>query len=44
MGPNEQAFYLRTETESSVRNVVLNKNSAMDNVKNSIIVLIYDRH
>jgi hypothetical protein len=38
MGPNWVGFYLRMETESSLRNV-LNKNKTMNNIKKSIIAL-----
>jgi hypothetical protein len=34
LGLAEAAFYLKTEAESSLRNVVLNKNSTMDNAQN----------
>jgi hypothetical protein len=34
-------FYLKTETESSLRNVVLNKNRAMDNVQKYNICIKY---
>jgi hypothetical protein len=42
LGPDEQAFYLRTEAESSPRNDILNKNKIMS--KNTTIVLIYHHH
>jgi hypothetical protein len=32
------------DAESSLRNVVLNKNGTIDNVQKSIIVLIYHCH
>jgi hypothetical protein len=35
--PTEKAFYLKTEAESSLRNVVLNKNWKTDNANNNRI-------
>jgi hypothetical protein len=32
--PYENAFYLRTKAQSSLRNVVLNKYMTMDNIQN----------
>jgi hypothetical protein len=33
VGPAEYAFYLRTETQTSVRNIALNKNITMENAQ-----------
>lgn len=44
-GPTEWGFYLRTETECSLRNVVLTKNRTMVNVqKFNNCIKIYHRH